>query len=151
MVLDSIRNIVDVTILNPFKSKVIGSRIVLDIRKVPSINPEGNKKNWNCPNIHDRFPETNVVLDHDIIEDIPGVLYNNFEENSSVEIPVASCVRCDLDIEYSIVAIRVCISPLCVGVIGWTTFDPSSVSTGRIYIASLCAINKVRASAILRT
>jgi hypothetical protein len=151
VVLDLQRNIMDVAILNPFKSKVISSLIVNDISKAPSINPEGNKKNWNCKNVHDGFPEISVVLYQDIIKDIPSVLYNNLEENSGVVIPVGTLLARDLNIEYSIVAIRVTAAPLCVGVIGWITVDPPSICTGIICITSFCTINKVRARGILST
>ena len=105
MILNLLRKVVQVVVLNPFKTKVVSSLVVVDVLKTPSLCPEDTKPNWNQENVEDGPPEVSVVLNHGDVGKVPFVRYYNLEDDIGPETVIHSNSISDLNIEDTIVAI----------------------------------------------
>jgi len=73
MILNLLRKVVQVVVLNPFQTKIVSGLIVVDILKTPALSPEDAKPNWNQENVEERPPELSVVLNHGNVSEVPFV------------------------------------------------------------------------------
>jgi hypothetical protein len=44
--------VVDIIVLNPFQTKIIGVLVIFDIREAPRLRPEGDEENWESKNVN---------------------------------------------------------------------------------------------------
>lgn len=88
MIFNLLSKIVDVIVLHPFQSKVVGSSAVIDVIETPSVKPEDNNPNWSQERVKDRFPPSSVVSNHGSVEEVPFVLDDNFEGDTGPEIVI---------------------------------------------------------------
>jgi hypothetical protein len=105
VVLDLFTNVVDVVVLNPFESKIVSFIVVFDIIEAPSVKPEDTNPDWDQEYVHERFPESYVILNHGFVKNVPFILDNNFESDTDPEAPIASAILWDVNVEHTVVAV----------------------------------------------